>query len=158
MKLRGHGHESIDSPFQRHAGVRHISSGNGCSTVRLPERPEVLDSFGMVSGAALYTLAEAAATACVQSLDLSRDVPTLLVTSGTSVAFMRPASGELTARAQLTQDPSQPHALLRRAGAVVLSVAVTIHDASGRIVAEMEAEWRATRRLGLNPADTRMVA
>ncbi len=122
-------------PFLRKAGVRLEEASGGEARLRLPLDEGNLGQGGLVHPGAIFTLAEAAATALgLQAFDPAQFT---LISKAGDVRFRRPARGDLWARAQLEHDTLE--ATRERGsseGKVDVAVPVALSDQSGERVAE----------------------
>lgn len=80
----------VRSPFVEHLGMQFMRPGGGEVEVRLPIRPELLNSAAMVHGGVYATLADCALAAAIYA-----EVPPghMAVTLDLSCRYLRPARG-----------------------------------------------------------------
>ncbi len=140
------------------SGIETVAIGPGSATVRLPERAEFLSYLGAAQGGAVYAAAEAAASAAIAGLLGDELAKARLVVAGSSIAFTRPAVGELTATAALAEDPATIRRRLMRDGATLLASIVVVRDAEARTVARVEYEWRPSGKMDAFPGLPALVA
>lgn len=140
--------KAVDAlPFHSHLGIQAVGIGPGSATVRLPDRAEYRSYVGSVQGGAVYAVAEAAASAAIAGLLGDEIASSTLVVAGSSITFTRPAVGELVATATLAEDPAAIFRRLMRDGATLLASLVAVRDRAGNTVAEVEFEWRLSRKI-----------
>src|SRR5205085_7156573 len=125
--------ESI--PFLRKTGVRLEEASGSEARLRLPLEEGNLGSGGLVHAGAIFTLAEAAATALgLQAFDPGQFS---LVGKAGEVKFRRPARGDLWALARLDHEVLE--ATRERGsseGKVDVAVPVAVTDQAGERIAE----------------------
>ena len=130
-------------PFNRVLGVRVESVEPERVTLTLPESPERLNHVGTIHAAAQFGLGEA--TAGTMTLlafsDLQRQGYAPVVTDA-SVAYRKPASGELRGVATLSAE-QQAHVRSEIAAGARprFTIAVQLFDHQGVITTELRFEW-----------------
>jgi len=107
-----------EQPFSRLLGARVTAFGDGEATLELDIREELLQQYGFVHGGVLSYAADNTLTLAAGTV-----VGAGLITSGFTIDYLRPATGELL----------RAHAQVVRAGRtrVVCRCDVTTVDASG---------------------------
>jgi len=126
MATRNPAIESIErSPFTRILGISIVSAANGEAKARMPFDAKLLNDGGLdvpVHGGAIASLADVAACAAIWTLAVTQRSATISMT----VNYTGPAI-----RSDLVA-----HAIVRRAGKRVASIAVEIRDTSDALVAD----------------------
>jgi uncharacterized protein (TIGR00369 family) len=145
-------------PFHRHLGITTVAIGQGWAKVSLPGDAAFISRTGSVQGGAIYSAAEAAASAALAGLMRDEVQDANIIVAGSSMSFVRPALGSLTARAELSETPERIYRRLSRDGATALAVVVTVTDGDGRDVAHVEFEFRVCRQLSVVKSSQRLVA
>jgi uncharacterized protein (TIGR00369 family) len=128
-------------PFAGHVGVEITSIGEGESTVRLPERPELTNHVGSQHAGALFTAAETASGAAFVGAFAERMGEVTPLARSAEIAYEKIASGPIEATAKLGVDPAAALATLDADGKVEFPCEVTLADESGTRVATATVHW-----------------
>jgi len=124
-KLLGEG-----NPFAHLVGIEVVSVSPGRAVCRMAVRDEHKNPFGTVNAGAIYTLAETAFGAAVNSHGIAA------VAVNLSIAYLNPANGGvLTATAEELS-----------AGGRMATYAVRVTDESGTLVADVQAMGYRTKK------------
>ena len=129
-------------PLHRFLGMRVRSDDGSPPSVSVAEREEHGNHLGGTSGAVIFAVAEAASAAMVFSSYTALVERVFAIPAVATIRFLRPAVGEIVARAR----PGVPQALLARSideeGAASLRVTVDVLAGDGTAVAELTVEWQ----------------
>jgi acyl-coenzyme A thioesterase PaaI-like protein len=90
---------------------------------------------------ALFTLAEAASGAAMAGMFLERLMALRPVAAGSTIAYVKPAKGTITAHAAVDGTKDALFAALDAEGKVRFPVTIRMEDAAGREVARMTVDW-----------------
>ena len=128
-----------DIPFNRFLGLRL----NG-SVLALPADPKYQNHIGMVHASAQFALAEAASGQWLLTKFGDAAPDYLAVVRQVEVKYRRPATGELTAKAEVFPEEEQRFRdTLERRGRAAIEVHVQVLDAEETITLEATFEWFA---------------
>jgi acyl-coenzyme A thioesterase PaaI-like protein len=133
-----------DIPFNRFLGLR----SDGC-VLSLPADAKYVNHLGTVHAAAQFALAEAASGQWLLGRfgDAASDY--LAVVRHADVKYRRPASGELTARADVPpEEAEQFRETLERRGRASIEVRVQVLGGDQATTLEATFEWFAQRSRG----------
>jgi uncharacterized protein (TIGR00369 family) len=140
-------------PFNEHARVRFEEASAGACVARIPDAYELTNHIGTVHGGALFTVAEAASgrafmhSAAEYAIEQGWDLTQLrAVVRGAQIRYLKPARGEISARARVLTTTNEWSDLLCDQGKAKVSVAVDVSDAAGTLVAHMQVEWHLSRK------------
>ncbi|HEX9035834.1 MAG TPA: YiiD C-terminal domain-containing protein [Ktedonobacterales bacterium] len=130
-------------PFAKTLGVEFEVIEPERAVVSMPYARERTNHVGTVHAAVEFGLGESAAGTLVfmafQDLAEEGYVP---VVANASIAYKRPAPGDLRAEATLSQaEQTRVRADIASAGKARLSLPVTITNADGVVACEMQTEW-----------------
>jgi uncharacterized protein (TIGR00369 family) len=128
-------------PFAGHVGVEITSIGEGESTVRLPERPELTNHVGSQHAGALFTAAETASGAAFVGAFAERMGDVTPLARSAEISYEKIASGPIEASAKLGVDPAEALAALDADGKVEFPCEVILADESGTRVATATVHW-----------------
>jgi len=93
----------IDIPFAKFVGLHVVEQNEERSLIRVDSRPELLNSWGVVTGGVIMTMLDLAMGAAVRG----RVGPKVSVaTIDISMAFMSPASGDLVVEGRVLKGGS----------------------------------------------------
>ena len=129
----------LQIPFTLEMGVvvEHATQAEVCMT--LSDQPSNTNMVGIVHAGALYTFGETVAGIAAGFETLDKAFP--LAREGT-IRYLRPALGEIRGRASVPRAQSDRIvAELDQDGRSELDVRVSLEDAKGEIVAEMEVHY-----------------
>jgi acyl-coenzyme A thioesterase PaaI-like protein len=130
-----------DIPFNRFLGLR--SDG---SVLLLPADAKYRNHLGTVHAGAQFSLAEAASGQWLLARFGDAAADYLAVVRHVDVKYRRPASGELTAKAEVPDEAArQFRETLDRRGRAAIEVAVQVLGADQAITLEATFEWFAQR-------------
>lgn len=132
-------------PFNRTAGVQVIEMDGGRALARIEQAPERLNHVGTLHAGALFTLADAASGAVMVSLFSARLGELFFVVRDAEIAFLKPARGTITARAESTDPIERIDARLDRDGRTDSAVTVTLTEERGLEVARVTVRWHLRR-------------
>ena len=115
-------------PFLAMLGARLVSEQDGVAVVQLDLRADLLNNHGGGHGGVVMTLLDSAmANAALSKIDYSREV----VTIDMHIAFMKPATGRLTATGRATGG-----------GRSVCFCEAQIHNEAGQVTAKAMGTFR----------------
>ncbi len=128
-------------PFASHVGVVLETIGEGEATATLAQTRDTSNHIATMHAGALFTLAEAASGAAMAGMFLERLAALRPVAAGSTIAYVRPAKGTITAHAAVEGSRDALFAALDGEGKVRFPVNITMQDAEGREVARMSVDW-----------------
>jgi uncharacterized protein (TIGR00369 family) len=128
-------------PFAAHVGIAIREIGEGTATTVLEQTQNTSNHIATMHAGALFTLAEAASGAAMAGLFLERLAGLRPVAASSTIDFLKPARGAITAYAQVEGTKPALFAALDAEGKVRFPVAVRMADAEGREVARMTVDW-----------------
>jgi len=130
-----------DIPFNRFLGLRPDGS-----SLTLPDDPKYRNHLGTVHAGAQFSLAEAASGQWLLGKFGDRAQDYAAVVRHAGVKYRRPASGELTARAEVSPEEAERFRdALERRGRAAIEVHVKVLGADESITLEATFEWFAQR-------------
>jgi uncharacterized protein (TIGR00369 family) len=134
-------------PFLAYMGFEAVEVGDGMAAVRLPLRREVTNHAGMAHGGAQYALGEATAIAVAATLFPAEFAQIDLLTASATIAYQRPARGDITARGVLPPEAIERiHTDFGASGSARFPVTIEIADGAGAIATTLSVEcvarWR----------------
>jgi len=133
-----------DIPFNRFLGLRLDGS-----VLTLPADPKYQNHLGTVHAGAQFSLAEAASGQWLLDKFGDRAAEYLAVVRHVDVKYRRPATGELTARAEVDEEKAEQfRATLDRRGRAAIEVRVHVVSADQEVTLEAAFEWFAQRVRG----------
>lgn len=128
-------------PFNRFLGLRA-----GGTALTLPADPKYLNHLGTVHASAQFALAEAASGQWLLERFGEAAADYMAVVRHADIKFRRPATGELTARADATPEEAERFIeTLTRRGRAAIEVRVEVLGADGSATLESSFEWFAQR-------------
>ena len=128
-------------PFNRLIGLRADGA-----TLCLPAGPDYQNHLGTVHASAQFALAEAASGQWLLSRFGAEAGGNVAVVRRADVKFRKPATGELTAQAEVAPDEAERFLdTLSRRGRAAIEVQVRLLDAGGAVTLEASFEWFAQR-------------
>ena len=131
-------------PFNRFLGLRADGA-----ILTLPADPNYQNHLGTVHAGAQFALAEAASGQWLLTRFGAEAAGNLAVVRHADVKFRRPATGELTAQAEVAPDEAERFLdTLTRRGRAAIEVRVRLLDAEGSVTLEASFEWFAQRVRG----------
>lgn len=128
-------------PYLAYLGLEVAEASADAVALRLPLRRELSNHAGTLHGGAQYSLGEATAVALAAVLFLDRLAQVNLLTAAASVAYRRPARGDLAARASVA--PDERRRILEEfdsSGRARFPVHVEIADAAGEVATTLDVE------------------
>jgi uncharacterized protein (TIGR00369 family) len=137
-------HLSAAVPFAAHVGVEIRDVVPGRATTVLAQSRETSNHIATVHAGALFTLAEAASGAAMAGLFLERLAALRPVAASSTIAFVKPAKGVITAHAEVDAEADALFAALEAEGKVRFPVLVRLEDAESREVARMTVDWHVS--------------
>jgi uncharacterized protein (TIGR00369 family) len=137
--IKSHLQNSV--PFAAHVGIRILSVESGTAEAALDERREVTNHIATIHAGALFTLAEAASGAAMAGALAPMLMQVRPVAATGAIAYLKPARGNLVARARVTRPSDLLLGELEASGKTEFGVAVTIHDAAEVEVATIDIGW-----------------
>jgi len=133
-------------PYNQLVGVRITSMGGGRATGALAARPEIANHAGSVHASAQFALVEAVGGAAVSSAFVDLLGGAIPLAQGVELSYLRPATGDLAARAELTLEvAARVRDSLELDGHARFWVPVTITDPSGETTLEAQMRWLLRR-------------
>lgn len=133
-------------PFAKHVGVEVLTVARGNATARLPERPEVKNHVGTQHAAALFALGETASGAAMAGALAPIILDVRPVASEARITFMRPAKGDIEARAKINDDADTLVERIQADGKTRFNVEVAFHDMAGVQVGALTVEWHVSKK------------
>jgi uncharacterized protein (TIGR00369 family) len=134
-------------PFLGFLGLEVLEAREDTALLRLALRRDVTNHAGMVHGGAQYGLGEATAIALAATLFAEQIGDLDLVTANASIAYSRPARGDLTGCATLSSEECERiRAELGAQGRVRFPVAVALTDADGVVATTLSVECAVRKR------------
>ncbi|MGE5335852.1 MAG: DUF4442 domain-containing protein [Nitrososphaerota archaeon] len=128
-------------PFVNHLGLEIEAISAGEATVRLPERPELLNHVGSQHAGALFTVAETASGAAFVGAFAERMGDVTPLARGAEISYDRIAAGPITARGRLAVPAAEALATLDAEGKVEFPCEIELTDADGTTVATATVRW-----------------
>jgi uncharacterized protein (TIGR00369 family) len=128
-------------PFLAYMEFEVVETDQGMAAVRLPLRREVTNHAGLAHGGAQYALGEATAIAVAATLFPTDLAQIDLLTASATIAYQRPAQGDITARGVLPPAAIERiHTDFGASGSVRFPVTIEIVDAIGAIATTLSVE------------------
>jgi uncharacterized protein (TIGR00369 family) len=131
-------------PFAAHVGIGIREIGEGSATTVLEQTQSTSNHIATMHAGALFTLAEAASGTAMAGLFFERLGGLRPVAASSTIDFVKPARGAITATAQVGGSKPALLAALDAEGKVRFPVAVLMEDAKGREVARMTVDWHVS--------------
>lgn len=131
-------------PFASHVGVALGEIGEGTATATLEQSHNTSNHIATMHAGALFTLAEAASGAAMAGMFLERLAMLRPVAASSTIAYVRPAKGTITAQAVVDGDKAALFAALDAEGKVRFPVTIRMEDSSAREVAQMSVDWHVS--------------
>jgi uncharacterized protein (TIGR00369 family) len=128
-------------PFAGHLGLEITEISDGEATVRLPDRPELLNHVGSQHAGSLFTAAETASGAAFVGAFAARMGDITPLARSADIAYEKIAKGEITARAKLGIPAEKALATLDADGKVEFPCEVELSDSDGNVVAAANVRW-----------------
>ena len=128
-------------PFAGHLGLEIVEISEGEATVRLPDRPELLNHVGSQHAGSLFTAAETASGAAFVGAFAARMADITPLARSAEIAYEKIAKGEITARAKLGIPADKALATLDVDGKVEFPCEVELSDSDGNVVAAANVRW-----------------
>ncbi|MFO6447502.1 YiiD C-terminal domain-containing protein [Erythrobacter sp. NE805] len=131
-------------PFASYVGVEITEIAAGRAITTLEQSRDTSNHIATMHAGALFTLAEAASGAAMAGLFLERLAQLRPVAASSTIDFVKPAKGAITAQAQVDAEAPTLFAALDATSKVRFPVKVTMTDAEGREVARMSVDWHVS--------------
>ncbi len=139
-------HLEAGVPFARYVGISIERIADGQAEAALDQRAETSNHIATQHAGALYTLGEAASGAAMTGA-FAEQLGTLLpVAAEAKIAYVRPATGRITARASTNAPTDVLRAQLDDVGKVRFAVDVSLFNEADEPVATMTVDWSVRRR------------
>jgi uncharacterized protein (TIGR00369 family) len=132
-------------PFAGHLNLEITEVSAGEATVRLPERPELLNHVGSQHAGALFTVAETASGAAFVGAFAERMGDVTPLARSAEISYEKIAKGEITARGRLGMPAEEALATLDAEGKVEFPCEIELTDAEGTLVATASVRWHVRR-------------
>lgn len=129
-------------PFARHVGVRLDEVGEGAAEAALGQREEVSNHLKTMHAGALFALGETASGAAMAGAFAPVIMQVRPVAANARIDYLRPARGEIRARARTEEDAGILRDRLKSEGVARFGVRVGMMDGSGTEVATMNVDWQ----------------
>lgn len=126
----------VEIPFVSLLGFEMVRMEGGTSELRYLPRPEHMNSFQVAHGGAVMTLLDVTLATAARSVDLEIGVITIEM----KTSFMRPCTGQLTARGKL----------VHRTGSMAFTEG-TVYDAEGQPCAHATGTFKYVKRKPAGP-------
>jgi acyl-coenzyme A thioesterase PaaI-like protein len=134
----------VDIPLNRFLGLQRDGS-----VLKLPGDARYLNHLGTVHASAQFALAEAASGQWLLGEFGATAAEYAAVVRRVEVKYRRPATGELTARADVPpEEVERFRDTLQRRGRAAIGVSVRVHGADNETTLEATFEWFAQRVRG----------
>jgi uncharacterized protein (TIGR00369 family) len=137
-------------PFVRMIGIDVAVIGRERAETRMPADERLGNNFGSVHAGALFTLCEAASGALLAGAMVDVIMQTRFIVRDAQIEYLKPARGEVHARASLADDGASVLEALRRDGHVDVEVDVSaitrLSDGSETLVARASFNWQLELR------------
>lgn len=132
-------------PLNRHLGVEVLAASPTSAACKLPDREELKNHVGTQHAGALFTVGEAASGACVLG-SLGEHMATVTpLAKRATIEYKKPARGPIVGTATLAEPIAGVLDRLAATGKTTFGVLVSLTDASGLVVAEMNVEWHVRK-------------
>lgn len=131
-------------PFASHVGVVLEDIGEGTASATLAQSHNTSNHIATMHAGALFTLAEAASGAAMAGLFLERLAALRPVAASSTIDFVKPAKGSITAHAAVDGTREALFAALDAEGKVRFPVTIRMEDGEGREVARMSVDWHVS--------------
>lgn len=131
-------------PFASYVGVTLGEIGEGRALATLEQGHNTSNHIATMHAGALFTLAEAASGAAMAGMFLERLAALRPVAASSTISYVRPAKGLITAHAAVEGDKAALFAALDAQGKVRFPVTIRMEDAEGREVAQMSVDWHVS--------------
>lgn len=131
-------------PFASYVGVTLAEIGEGTATATLDQTHNTSNHIATMHAGALFTLAEAASGAAMAGLFIERLAGLRPVAASSTIAYVKPAKGLITAHAAVDGGKAALFASLDSEGKVRFPVMIRMDDAEGREVARMTVDWHVS--------------
>ncbi len=128
-------------PFAAYVGVEITDIGDGTATTILTQSQNTSNHIATMHAGALFTLAEAASGAAMAGMFLERLAGLRPVAASSTIDYVKPARGTITAYAEVDGAKPELLAALDSEGKVRFPITVRMEDANGREVARMTVDW-----------------
>jgi uncharacterized protein (TIGR00369 family) len=128
-------------PFARHLGLEIVGIGAGEATVRLPDRPELVNHVGSQHAGALFTAAENASGAAFVGAFAERLGEITPLARSAEIDYRKIARGPIEARAKLGAPGEEILATLDAEGKVEFPCEIELFDGEGQQVAVATIHW-----------------
>jgi thioesterase domain-containing protein len=132
-------------PFARLVGIEVVSIDGQCAVTRIPADERLGNHVSTVHAGALFTLCESASGAALAGAIAQVIMQTRLVVRDAQVEYLKPARGEVFAKACLVDEVACVLEALRRDGradmAVDVSATTRLADGTETLVARASFNW-----------------
>jgi acyl-coenzyme A thioesterase PaaI-like protein len=128
-------------PFAGYLNLEITEVSPGEATVRLPERPELLNHVGSQHAGALFTVAETASGAAFVGAFAERMGDLTPLARSAEISYEKIAKGEITAKARLGIPADKALATLDAEGKVEFPCEIELTDSDGAVVAAANVRW-----------------
>lgn len=128
-------------PFASYVGISLDEITEGTATATLCQTHNTSNHIATMHAGALFTLAEAASGAAMAGMFLERLAGLRPVAASSTIAYVKPAKGLITARAVVEGSRAALFETLDAEGKVRFPVAIAMTDDAGREVARMTVDW-----------------
>ncbi len=139
-------------PFVNSSGIDLVGAGPGWAIAALDQQPRHTSHAGGFQGAAIYSVAETAASLLLAGIIEAPDPGMSFAVFESNISFRRPVAGRVVANATLAESLDRVRARLHRDGAVSFAVIARLTDANGDNVARAEFGCRIVLPRDSNPA------
>jgi acyl-coenzyme A thioesterase PaaI-like protein len=133
-------------PFVNHVGIEVTEVAAGQGTARLPGGETTANHVGSQHAGALFTAGETASGAAFVGAFAERMGDIVPLAEKAEIAYLKIASGDITATGTFGADRDALLAELDREGRVRFPVQVELTDAEGQVVATMTVHWYVRTR------------
>lgn len=132
-------------PFNTHVGLEFLEVGDGEGTVRLPGADYLKNHVGSQHAGALFAAGEAASGAAFVGAFVEHMAGITPLARSAEIAYLKLASGPITARGTLGEDKAALLDRLDAEGRIEFPIAVEMSDDEGQKVADMTVHWHVRR-------------
>jgi acyl-coenzyme A thioesterase PaaI-like protein len=132
-------------PFNQHLEIEVLAVQPGYGVVRLPERDFLRNHVGTQHAGALFLAGEAAGGAAFIGAFAADMGEITFLLKGATISYQALARGEITATCQIGPELDAVRDALDAEGRTRMTAAVTLQDAAGTLVGQLELEYSVRR-------------
>jgi thioesterase domain-containing protein len=128
-------------PFAKLLGIAVTDVSKRDASVNMSVGPTLTNHVGTAHAGALFTACESASGAALAGALLPVIMQLRFVVRDARIDYLRPAKGELSAKAALVDEPALVLEQLQRTGRADVAVDVSAQTADGTVVAKASFNW-----------------